>query len=248
MIFQNFGFNQLSIPATGGGGGGVVTNGLIAYYDIGNAGGYSGTTLNDLSGNSNNALLMNGAAYSGSNGGVIQLNQSSVSATRLYIAIPDGVIDTINANGTNEASIQLWIKLENAVPNNDPQSGFMQFTAQTNGIGVHYPYPDNNFYINTLKDYRPSQGTPITNLAVWHYTTIRTAPGTNGWDFYINTGQQAIDEGLNTLTLIKPFKIGQCGGGDDIMLQGAIGPILVYNRKISNADRNQNAAYFASRF
>jgi hypothetical protein len=243
MIFQNFGFNQLSIPATGGGGGGgVVTSGLIAYYDIGNAGGYSGTTLYDLSGNGYDATLNGGASYSGSNGGVISLD-----GTTGYISVPNGVVNTINANGTNEASIQIWIKLELDPPTDLNKIGFMQFTAQNNGIGVCYPYTDGNLYINTLRDIRPSQGTPITNLAVWHYTTIRTAPTTNGWDFYINTGQQAIDDGLNTLSLITPFTIAQSGGGNE-KLWGAIGPILVYNRKISTADRNQNAAYFASRF
>jgi len=243
MIFQNFGFNKQAIKAVAPPAGGIVTSGLLAYYDIGNAGGYSGTTLYDLSGNGYNATLINGAAYSGSNGGVITLD-----GTNQYIAVPDGVVNTINANGTNEASIQIWIKLQTSPPAADAQTGFMQFTAQTNGIGVHYPYTDNNIYINTLRDVRPSNGTPVTNLAVWHYTTIRTAPASNGWDFYINTTQQNISDGLNTLTLIKPFKIGEDGGGNDLHLQGALGPILVYNRKISTADRNQNAAYFASRF
>lgn len=244
MIFQNFGFNRNLIkatvtpPATG-----VVTNGLIAYYDIGNPACWtSGTTLTDLSGNSNDGTLQNGAAYSGSNGGVISLN-----GTNQWVLVPDTVQTTINGNGTNQASIQLWLKLDVSPPAADGQTGFVQFTAQTSGIGVHYPYTDNNIYINTLKDYRPNFGNPVTNLAVWHYTTIRTAPTTGGWDFYINTTQQGSDDGLNTLTLISPIKIGESGGGSE-NLQGAVGPILIYNRKISDADRAQNAAYFASRF
>jgi hypothetical protein len=248
MIFQNFGFNRQAVAAVAPPVSGVVTNGLIAYYDIGNAACWtSGTTLNDLSGNGNSGSLINGAAYSGSNGGVIELNTIGTTTFK-YIGVSDNVVSTINANGTNEASIQLWIKLQQVPTLTDPQSGFIQMTAQTNGIGVHYPYPDGNIYINTLKDIRPNQGTPITDLAVWHYTTIRTAPTTNGWDFYINTGQQSIGDGLNSLSLITPIKIGMTGGGNDTMLCGAIGPILIYNRKISDADRAQNASFFASRF
>ncbi len=243
MIFQNFGFNKVFIPETGGGGGGVVTSGLIAYYDIGNPACWtSGTTLTDLSGNGNNGALVGTAAYSGSNGGVI-----SLTSTDGYVSVPDSVANSITGSGTNEASIQLWIKLLTSPPGSDAVTGFMQFTAQNNGIGNHYPYTDNNIYINTLKDIRPNFGNPVTNLAVWHYTTIRTAPTTNGWDFYINTTQQGIGDGLTTLTLISPIKIGESGGGNE-NLQGALGPILIYNRKISDADRAQNASYFSSRF
>jgi hypothetical protein len=243
MIFQNFGFNRQAVAAVATPAGGVVTNGLIAYYDIGNASGYSGTILYDLSGNGNDAGLSGSAAYSGSNGGVISLN-----GTTSYVAVPNAVATNINGTGNNEASIQLWIKLDTSPPGADAQTGFMQFTAQNNGIGVHYPYTDNNMYINTLKDIRPNYGNPVQTLTNWHYTTIRTAPVTNGWDMYINTTQQGMDDGLNSLSLITPIKIGECGGGNDLHLQGAIGPILIYNRKISDADRAQNAAYFSSRF
>jgi hypothetical protein len=240
MIFQNFGFNRQAIKAAAPAGG-VVTSGLLAYYDIGNPACWTtGTTLNDLSSNGNNGTLIYGAAYSGSNGGVISLQTSA------YVSVADNVATSINA--TNAASIQLWIKLQASPPATDAQTGFMQFTAQTNGIGVHYPYTDNNIYINTLKDTRPNFGNPVQTLTNWHYTTITTAPGTNNWNFYINTTQQGITDGLSSLSLITPIKIGEAGGGNDLHLQGAIGPILIYNRKISTAERDQNAAYFSSRF
>ena len=243
MIFQNFGFNRQAIAAVAPPVSGVVTNGLIAYYDIGNAACWtSGTTLNDLSGNSNSGSLVNGAAYSGSNGGVITLD-----GTNQYISVPDAVATNINGTGTNQASIQLWLRLDVSPPASIDQTGFIQFTAQSSGAGVHYPYTDNDIYINTLKDIRPNFGNPVQTLTNWHYTTIRTAPTTNGWDFYINSTQQAIDDGLNSLSLITPIKIGESGGGNE-NLQGAVGPILIYNRKITDADRAQNAAYFSSRF
>jgi hypothetical protein len=243
MIFQNFGFNRQATAAVAPPVSGVVTNGLIAYYDIGNAACWtSGTTLNDLSGNSNDGTLTGGAAYSGSNGGVISLN-----GTTSYVAVPNAVATNINGTGTNQASIQLWLRLDVSPPAAIDQTGFIQFTAQSSGAGVHYPYTDNDIYINTLKDIRPNFGNPVQTLTNWHYTTIRTAPTTNGWDFYINSTQQAIDDGLNSLSLITPIKIGESGGGNE-NLQGAVGPILIYNRKISDADRAQNASFFASRF
>jgi hypothetical protein len=50
---------------------GVITNGLTLYYDAGFLPSYprNGTTMNDLSGNGNNATLTNGPGYDTNNGG-----------------------------------------------------------------------------------------------------------------------------------------------------------------------------------
>ena len=59
----------------GGGGGGdnVVTDNMVVYLDAGNNSSYSGsgTSWNDVSGNSNNFTLVNGPTYSSSDGGAI---------------------------------------------------------------------------------------------------------------------------------------------------------------------------------
>lgn len=54
----------------------IVSEGLVLYLDAANSKSYSGTgtTWTDLSGNSNNATLVNGPTYSSLNGGGIVLD------------------------------------------------------------------------------------------------------------------------------------------------------------------------------
>jgi hypothetical protein len=241
MIFQNFGFNSVIIPA-GGGGGAVVTTGLQAYYDAGNAGGISGTTLYDLSGNSRDATLTGDIAYSGSNGGVLDTGTTSAG----YIACPTSVATALNA-GT-DATIMQWIKLDQSPPSTDAQTGFIYMTNQSSGIGNHYPYTDNNIYTNVLKTARPSLGNPVSDLAVWHVMTISTSPGSNNWKMYINMTSQGTDTGDSTLALYNNLiNIGVSGGGSD-RLCGGLGPTLIYNQQLSTTDMQTNIDYFASRF
>jgi hypothetical protein len=243
MIFQNFGFNRQAIKvAAPSPGGGVVTSGLQAYYDAGNAGGISGTTLYDLSGNSRNATLTGDIAYSGSNGGVLDTGTTSAG----YIACPSSVATALNA-GT-DATIMQWIKLDQSPPASDPQTGFIYMTNQSSGIGNHYPYTDGNIYTNVLKTARPSLGTPVSDLAVWHVMTISTSPGSNNWKMYINMTSQGTDTGDSTLALYNDLvNIGISGGGSD-RLCGGLGPTLIYNQQLSTTDMQTNIDYFASRF
>lgn len=69
----------------------IPTNGLILYLDAANPKSYpgSGTTWYDISGNGNNATLVNGASYNSQNNGVMQF---------------DGVNDEIITSGPNLTS------------------------------------------------------------------------------------------------------------------------------------------------
>lgn len=83
----------------------IITTGLNLYYDISNTLCYSGsgTTLNDLSGNNNTGTLVNGVAYSSSNGGQL---------------IFDGVNDTVDIPHstslikTTNGALFLYVKLQ----------------------------------------------------------------------------------------------------------------------------------------
>jgi hypothetical protein len=222
------------------GGGGVVTDGLQAYYDIGQS--YSGTTLYDLSGNGRDSTLVGSSmAYSGSNGGVI----SKGTASSNYIDVPTSVATALN--GGNEATIMQWIKLAQSPPSSDTQVGFMYMTNQTNGIGQGYPYTDNNIYTNVLRNDRPNWGNPVSNLAVWHVMTIRTST-IAGWEMLINTTQQAYDATGVTVNLYNNYiYIGASGGGLEALV-GALGPTLIYNKRLSDTEYQQNISYFSSRF
>lgn len=237
MIFQNFGFNRIIIPEAAAGGG-VVTTDLIAYYDVGQS--YSGATLFDLSGNGRDATLIGDIAYSGSNGGVLDTGNTSYG----YINPPTSVATAINGGDT--ATIMQWIKLDQSPPSTDPTTGFIYMTNQSSGIGNHYPYTDNNIYTNVLKTNRPSLGNPVSNLAVWHVMTIRTSAGA-GWEMLINTTTQGTDTGVTINLYNNIIYIGASGGGLD-RLVGALGPTLIYNRRLSDSEYQQNITYFSSRF
>lgn len=221
-------------------GGGVVTTDLLAYYDAGNVGGISGTTLFDLSGNGRNATLIGDIAYSGSNGGVLDTGNTSYG----YIDVTSSV--AVGMNGGDTATIMQWIKLDQSPPASDPQTGFIYMTNQSSGIGNHYPYTDNNIYTNVLKTNRPSLGNPVVTLTNWHVMTVRTSAGL-GWEMLLNTTQQGTDTGVTINLYNNIIYIGASGGGFD-RLVGALGPTLIYNRRLSDSEYQQNINYFASRF
>lgn len=240
MIFQNFGFNRIIIPEAATGG--VVISGLQAYYDAGNVSGISGTTLFDLSGNSRDATLTGDIAYSGSNGGVLDTGTTSLGRIIAPISVATAL------SGSDTATIMQWIKLDQSPPSTDATTGFIYMTNQSNGIGNHYPYTDNNIYTNVLKTNRPSLGSPVSNLAVWHVMTIRTSSGAGNWQMLINTTSQGTDTGDSSLSLYNNIiYIGGSGAGLD-RLVGALGPTLIYNTKLSDLEYQQNINYFASRF
>lgn len=86
--------------------GQIVTNGLIFAIDAGSARSYpgSGTTLYDLSGNGNDALLESGSAVSASNGGVVSLDGAN---DRISVTDTNGDFDF----GTGNFTINCWFKL-----------------------------------------------------------------------------------------------------------------------------------------
>jgi hypothetical protein len=79
MIFQNFGFNRQIVAAAAGGNTFNYPSGAFAIYDFGNPSSYSGTgtTVFDVSGNSNDGTLVNSPTFSSTNGGIMQFQQSS---------------------------------------------------------------------------------------------------------------------------------------------------------------------------
>ena len=94
-----------SYSSSGGGGGGdnVVTDNMVVYLDAGNNSSYSGsgTSWNDISGNSNNFTLINGPTYSSSDGGAIVFD-----GTNDYATSPSGV--SYLKFGTNDYSYGVW--------------------------------------------------------------------------------------------------------------------------------------------
>ena len=98
-----------SYTSSGGGGGGdnVVTDNMVVYLDAGNNSSYSGsgTSWNDISGNSNNFTLTNGPTYSSSDGGSIVFDGANDFATSAINA-------SFFAFGTGDYSYGVWAKMD----------------------------------------------------------------------------------------------------------------------------------------
>jgi hypothetical protein len=156
----------------------VITRGLVLHLDVSALESYpgSGTSWNDLSGNNNNGTLTNGPTYSSDNQGYINFD-----GTNDYVTIPD------SSNwdfGTGEFSIEMWIYLDGAQPQN--------YSA----------------YIGTFQSKWPASGwvimnSPGTNIRNYsndgtYETTISTNTDLNQWKHVVltrvgNTGYMYIN-------------------------------------------------------
>ena len=145
----------------------IITRGLVLHLDASALESYpgSGTSWSDLSGNNNNGTLTNGPTFSSSNQGYINFD-----GTNDYVTIPD------SSNwdfGTGEFTIDLWIYLDGAQPQN--------YSA----------------YIGTFQSKWPASGwvimnSPGTNIRNYsndgtYETTISTNTDINQWKHVVLT-------------------------------------------------------------
>ena len=160
MIFQNFGFNRQIVKAAGGGNTYNYPSGAFAIYDFGNPSSYggSGTTVYDVSGNSNNGNLNNSPTWSSTNGGILQL----VQASSQYI----DYIGTFTPDGTY---VFIW---KNTDTTFNKDVGFPTFRSAYGGIYCilggekgYVPIPFNNS--TGANTYFGAKSTP-TNITIWH--------------------------------------------------------------------------------
>ena len=145
----------------------IITRGLVLHLDASALESYpgSGTSWSDLSGNGNNGTLTNGPTFSSGNQGYINFD-----GTNDYVTIPD------SSNwdfGTGEFTIDLWIYLDGAQPQN--------YSA----------------YIGTFQSKWPASGwvimnSPGTNIRNYsndgtYETTISTNTDINQWKHVVLT-------------------------------------------------------------
>jgi len=156
----------------------IITRGLVLHLDASALESYpgSGTSWSDLSGNNNNGTLTNGPTFSSGNQGYINFD-----GTNDYVTIPD------SSNwdfGTGEFSIEMWIYLDGAQPQN--YSGYIG-TFQSK-------WPASGWVIMN------SPGTTMRNYSNdgTYETTISTNTDLNQWKHVVltrvgNTGYMYIN-------------------------------------------------------
>jgi len=185
----------------------VITRGLVLHLDVSALESYpgSGTSWNDLSGNNNNGTLTNGPTYSSDNQGYINFD-----GTNDYVTIAD------SSNwdfGTGEFSIEMWIYLDGAQPQNYsayigtfqskwPASGWSIMNSPGTNIRN---YSNDGTYETTIS--------ANTDLNQWKHIVL-TRVGNTGY-LYINNSSVGTQSWTNAAfnNTGNPLLIG-AGSGD----------------------------------
>lgn len=220
----------------------VVTDGLVLYLDAGNTKSYpgTGTAWTDLTPNSNNATLVNGPTFSGTNNGVI-----TTDSTDDYITVSDST----SLQVTTGFTVGIWVKFNNTIGsyyrtligkpaytkygiivewygNNPLLADFISSGNRNTGPGLVYPSLTNWNYV--VHSYDKNGGTNNQRFHVWYPGTYSSAYATPG--------------ALNVDTSTESLNIGGAGLGL------TIGSAWVYNRGLTNTEVLQNFNATRGRF
>ena len=182
------------------------------------------TTLIDLSGNSNNGTLVNGATYNSSAGGTVYLNGSNQ-----YIDVP------INLS-TGTYTIMGAAKYYTL-------GGGRTFSAKNNNwLMGHWNGSTENYYAEGWVTLAGSG----TNDTSWRIYTATGDSSADSWKFYVNG---ILNTGPNSNGSNGPngFAIGSYQGNSEFS-NSLIGAFLIYNRVLSDAEISQNHGALKGRY
>jgi hypothetical protein len=216
---------------------GIVSGGLQMYIDAGNAASYpgSGTTWSDLSGNGNDATLVNSPTHTSGDSGYFQLNGSNQ-----YVRLPIG----LNQSGNT----------------------FMIIAKSTAGSKAH------TTMMTTLLTGTTTSSTPYRDLT-WNTTacgtySYLTSPGVadiaasynlNQWYSFVITEADCTQNGyFDGTETITDRALDASGAGENQQITVGTGywgysnmqvaAVLIYDRKLSPSEIQQNLDIFTARY
>jgi len=221
-----------------------VRDGLVLYLDAANARSYprSGTTWFDRSGNANNATLINGVEYSGSNFGTLTFD-----TTNEYVTVPSVTFSP----GTSAFTWNFWCKLNDLTTfsilfsgqgSNHPEYGVIFMDPRSGQAGLGY-------YANAgrIQDNNTSFGSN------WWYISFVGSGGADGarnLKLYRNAVQAGSTYNHNyNLGGFSPVCI--FGANHDSFserMRGNISNVSYYNRALSATEIAQNYNALKSRY
>ena len=218
----------------------IVTSGLVLSLDAADRNSYpgSGTTWRDLSGNGNNATLINGPTFTSANGGAI---------------VFDGVDDySINSVTFTAAMTVITIAKSNTATNWSNTGGLGSARA-VNGYIMHNTAQTatTTMYVcdSSGNPIGVSSAWPVSNVANYNFFAL-TTNGTNTHTTYINNNviQTYIASITRTASSTQNNYLGQ-----DSTLPGRntnlnIAYHLIYNRELSALEIQQNYNTLKTRF
>ena len=221
-----------------GGTSGIVTTNIVLDLDVTNSSSYggSGTTWTDLSGQGNNATLVNGPTYYASHGGYLSFDGSNDHAT----------LPAIDISG-NEITFSIWTFAQSDTTASLIFLGDSTDTSGWNGrqLNVHLPYT-NSYYFDKGHD-----GTTVDRINgslpnsdwqnAWVNWTFTANASTGSMKIYRNAELYASGTG-KTRTLSNANgdirRIARTGGSAHY--DGYISKILLYKKELTASEVLQN--------
>ena len=222
----------------GGGGNSIVTNGLILNLDAGNASSYpgTGTTWTDLSGQNNNATLINGVGYSSLNGGIMTF---------------DGVNDycqTVSWTSPDSFTLQAWVSVD--YTNSATFARFVEKGLNTDfGLTLNKNDAPNKYAFAIANETNsPTNVTANSNFVFLSYT-VNTSGSLFTTKIYENGIYTKQFSGNRARTKTGVMYIGANPGALSVTtLKGNIGHIMMYNRVFTDNEVLQNFNATKTRF
>lgn len=202
----------------------IVTNGLVLYLDAANPRSYSGsgTTWTDLSGNGNNATLVNGVGFNSDRGGSLTFN-----GTSHYLSLNSIISD-------KPFTISFWFKINSS----KNQSLYTSRTVLGSGISVFLL--TNTMRFDTGSQQSISYDVPISNII-----NLNLITNNSNKLLFVNGQLQAsysfastIDNISSTLATIGASQISGSSLGN--YLDGSIYNYSIYNKALTADEVRQN--------
>lgn len=220
----------------------IVKDGLVLYLDAANAKSYpgTGTTWTDISGNGNNATLINGPTFN--NGSIVFDGVNDYADT--------GKTFSDVFTGTNSFTISCWV---------NPQSTQVAYAdiwgnhggaggADNSGIVLQQNNTTNNYYTFAYGTGSTFVFSSYFNLTPNAYNNLVVARNSSYVSIYINGARIAYDNLTSSLSApTVSFKIA-LGWTSNRYLKGSISNFAIYNRELPQIEVQQNFNALRSRY
>ena len=208
----------------------IVSDGLVLCLDAANPKSYigSGTTWNDLSGNSNNGTLTNGPAFNSENGGSIVFD-----GTNDYVNLPYLLL-----SASQDFTINIWIKA------NSHGAGTIFCNYPAGNLQLVYGTSNMGMWLNNNSTYLDSPATEFTTNPVF-FTAQRI--GGNETRVYLNAILKKTGASTSTIGSVSNFRMGTNTNGSEVY-NGNIAQVSIYNRALSTSEVLQNFNATKARF
>jgi len=233
----------------------IVTSGLVLYLDAGQTASYpgTGTVWTDLSGNGNNATLINGPTFSSANGGSIVFDgvndyASFQNATSLNLVtnftVEGWILQQTSSNfatliaKSNGSSLGWILQLRNF---NLDYRFWVNFGVNTTGNGSNNGW----YYARFPKNWNDGKYHHV--VGIWDGLNKTVKIYVDGTPGTFNAGGAPSSESTNISNSNLPVAIGAEPDVNEFC-QGNIPIARIYNRALSDAEVLQNYNATRSRF